>query len=54
MECLISKDKDLLDEKTAPIAKLESLDELDLVGATVSVRISCDCMAFCVAGVSPR
>ncbi|XP_019759166.1 potassium voltage-gated channel unc-103 isoform X4 [Dendroctonus ponderosae] len=30
MECLISKDKDLLDEKTAPIAKLESLDELDL------------------------
>ncbi|XP_066252021.1 potassium voltage-gated channel unc-103 isoform X5 [Euwallacea similis] len=30
MECLISKDKESSDERSAPIAKLESLDELDL------------------------
>lgn len=31
MECLIAKDKEAPEEKIAPIAKLESLDELDLV-----------------------
>ncbi|XP_066153954.1 potassium voltage-gated channel unc-103 isoform X5 [Euwallacea fornicatus] len=30
MECLISKDKESSEERSAPIAKLESLDELDL------------------------
>ncbi|KAJ8970267.1 hypothetical protein NQ317_017162 [Molorchus minor] len=30
-ECLLTKEKDCKEEKTAPIAKLESLDELDLV-----------------------
>ncbi|XP_076256580.1 potassium voltage-gated channel seizure isoform X4 [Rhynchophorus ferrugineus] len=30
VECLISKEKDTKEEKIAPIAKLESLDELDL------------------------
>ncbi|KAJ8933216.1 hypothetical protein NQ318_008737 [Aromia moschata] len=29
-ECLLSKEKDCKEEKIAPIAKLESLDELDL------------------------
>ncbi|XP_030747357.1 potassium voltage-gated channel subfamily H member 2 isoform X2 [Sitophilus oryzae] len=30
VECLITKEKDTMEEKIAPIAKLESLDELDL------------------------
>ncbi|XP_050316323.1 potassium voltage-gated channel subfamily H member 6 isoform X3 [Anthonomus grandis grandis] len=36
MECLISHEKDQQDEKYAPIAKLESLDELDLESPTDS------------------